>query len=124
MLAKHLRLRRSEDFQRLREHGKQWRGKLLTLNVMANNLSHNRFGFVVSRRVGNAVTRNRVKRRLRAAVQARRTTLSGGYDVVIVAHPPAADASFHDLDARLKALLEKAGLLVNIGEPVENDDLL
>ena len=119
MLARHLRLKHPQDFQRIREQGKHLRDRLLSLNVLANNLSHNRFGFVTSRRIGNAVTRNRIKRRLRVAVHSRLNRLAAGYDVVVIAHPVAASASFHDLDARLDDLLGKAGLLGR--QPTESE---
>jgi len=86
MLARHLRLRRSQDFLRLREEGRRWQSDKLILNVLPNGLPHNRFGFVVSRRIGNAVTRNRLKRRLRAAIRSWLSNLADGVDVVVIAH--------------------------------------
>ena len=56
------------DFTRLRQQGQRWRGGGW-LNAMPNDLNHNRFGFVVSGRVGTAVVRNTVKRRLRSAIR-------------------------------------------------------
>jgi len=111
MLAHHLRLKRSQDFQRIRDQGRHFRGGLLSLNVLGNDLPNNRFGFVISRRVGNAVVRNRVKRRLRAAVRIRLNELAGGFDIVVIGHTAAATASYRELDARLVELLQKAGLL-------------
>lgn len=111
MLARHLRLKRPQDFQRIRDQGQHHRGRLLSLNVLGNDLPNNRFGFVVSRRVGTAVVRNRVKRRLRTAVRNRLDKLVGGFDVVIIGHAAAAAASYRELDARLVELFQKAGLL-------------
>lgn len=56
-----------------------------------------RVGFVVSKAVGNAVVRNRTKRRLRALMAQRVDQLPGGVDVVVRAHPIAAEATFADL---------------------------
>jgi ribonuclease P protein component len=68
-----------------------------------------RVGFVVSRQVGGAVTRNRVKRRLRHLMRARVARLAPGTTCVIRALPTAADADFrrlrHDVDAALATLL-------------------
>lgn len=83
----------------------------MALNAMPNDLPHSRFGFVVSGRVGNAVVRNAVKRRLRSAIRQRLPTLVPGYDVVVVAYDQAAGATYHDLDAEVGSLLERAGLL-------------
>lgn len=69
-------------------------------------------GFVVSKGVGNAVIRNRVKRRMRAVMAEMLPSLPGGIDLVIRANPAAADASYAELDAGLRTLtraaLEKA----------------
>ena len=111
MLARHLRLKRPQDFQRIRDQGRHLHGGLVSLNVLDNDLPHNRFGFVISRRVGNAVVRNRVKRRLRAVVRSRLTKLDEGFDIVVISHAAAAAASYHELDARLADLFQKAGLL-------------
>ena len=59
------RLRRSSDFARLRERGRTWRHPFLILSVIENNLEHNRYGLIVSKRLGNAVKRNRVRRLMR-----------------------------------------------------------
>lgn len=64
-------------------------------------------GFVVSKAVGNAVTRNRVKRRLRAAM-ASRADLPTGSTIVVRALPAAADASFRELVGDLDACLRRA----------------
>lgn len=69
-----------------------------------------RIGFSVSKRVGGAVVRNRVKRRLREAVRVRLTSLTPGWDIVVSARPAAASAPFETLDAEIGALLQRAGL--------------
>lgn len=66
-----------------------------------------RVGFVVSKAVGNAVVRNRTKRRLRAAVATELTGIPSGADVVVRAQPAAAQATFAELSEALKPLLHK-----------------
>ncbi len=66
-----------------------------------------RVGFVVSKAVGGAVVRNRVKRRLRAALAARLTGIPAGVDVVVRAQPAAGTAGFGELDADLERLLDR-----------------
>ena len=66
-----------------------------------------RVGFVVSKRVGNAVVRNRTKRRLRALVADRLPGIPTGVDLVVRANPPAATATSRDLAGALDPLLHK-----------------
>lgn len=66
-----------------------------------------RVGFVVSRTLGNAVVRNRTRRRLRAVVADRLTLLPQGTDVVVRANPPAAGATSGELAAALEPLVHK-----------------
>jgi ribonuclease P protein component len=63
-------------------------------------------GITVSRRVGNAVVRNRVRRRLRAALHDRLANLSG--DLLVIARPPSAAATWADLCVALDDLLARA----------------
>jgi ribonuclease P protein component len=104
-------LTRSQDFYTVRQQGRRWRGKLISLSVLPSGLPHSRYGFVVSRSVGAAVVRNRVKRRLRAAIHTLLPHLTAGYDVITIAHPPAAEASFQELEETLVSLFCQADLL-------------
>lgn len=68
-------------------------------------------GVTVGRRVGNAVVRNRVRRRVREALRLRYGAIEPGWDIVIVARPGAGDASYRALAAALESLLRRASLL-------------
>ena len=103
------RLRRRSDFSAVYQGGRQWSNDLLTVRVLRNDLPHSRFGFAVGRRVGGAVVRNRVKRRLREAVRALAPV--DGWDVVIVARPAAATVAYSALVAALQSLFGRARLL-------------
>lgn len=115
MLPQHLRLRSPRDFETLRRQGQRWQGKRLALNAMPNDLPHSRVGFVVSGKVGKAAVRNKVKRRLRAAVREWLPAMTPGYDIVIVAYPSSAEAAYHELEVELGHLFERASLLAAAG---------
>jgi len=108
-LRRDLRLRRRADFARAYDRGRILNDPLLVLRLLPNELGQNRYGFVVSKRVGRAVVRNRVRRRLQEIV--RLVTPAEGYDVVLSCKAAAADASYQELEASVRRLFEKGGLL-------------
>jgi ribonuclease P protein component len=94
------RLRRSADFARAIRRGRRAGRETVVVHLLVTDpLSDQpaRVGFVVSRAVGPAVTRNRVKRRLRHVMRDRLDQLGAGTTCVVRALPAAADADFHRL---------------------------
>tara|TARA_B100000900_G_scaffold356860_1_gene326863 strand:- start:142 stop:393 length:252 start_codon:yes stop_codon:yes gene_type:complete len=77
--------------------------------VIRNGTSQTRVGLTVSRKVGNAVIRNRVKRWLREAIRHQQTQLPPGFDVVVIAYPQAADSSFNAIGRELAGGWAKVG---------------
>jgi ribonuclease P protein component len=103
------RLRSPADFRRVRElAGRGWRHPLLVLLVVPNELQRTRVGITVSSRVGKAVVRNRVRRRLREALRARYSALPTSSDVVVSARPASASATWSELNAALDTVLQRA----------------
>jgi ribonuclease P protein component len=76
-------------------HGKRARGPVIHLTARENSLPYSRVGYAVSRRVGSAVTRNLVKRRLRTII--RELPITPGFDIVAVPQPPSVIASYREL---------------------------
>lgn len=105
------RLHRSADFARLRTDGQTWRHPWLTLSVAPNGLPHNRYGFVISKRIGGAVVRNRVRRQLRAMLFQMNRQLRPGYDLVWIARNEIAGKPYTQISATVYELLRRARLL-------------
>jgi len=104
------RLRRNSDFQRVRQHGQSYASPLMVLAFLRNELDDSRFGFVVSKRLGKAVRRNKIKRRMREATRLRLPFIKPGFDVVFIARQPIRRASYQDIKQSLEALLKRADL--------------
>ena len=112
-LARREGLKRPQDFAAVRRRGRSWSNRTLVLVALPNELGVSRFGFTVGRRVGNAVARNKVKRRLREA--ARQSEITDGWDLVVLARMGAASAGYRQLSVDMADLLRRARLL----DPVE-----
>ena len=109
------RLTGAGEFRRVKERGRSFPGRFLVLGVLAEAAPaglDSRIGLVTSRRVGNAVVRNRVRRLLREAVRHSRPQLRGGYWLVLIARYTAAHATAAELAAEWRKLARKAGVLL------------
>lgn len=99
------RVLRSADFSRIERQGKRASGQLLVLIARDRRDGRpGRVGFTVSRKVGNAVVRNRVRRRLRDIIRRRKHWLDAR-DLVVIVKPEAAGATCALLTEQLSALL-------------------
>jgi ribonuclease P protein component len=85
----------------------------LVLCALANDLPYSRFGFAVSSRIGNAVVRNRIKRRLREIMRLRMATIRPGCDIILIARKPIRSAEYHQLETACARLLRRAQRLVD-----------
>jgi ribonuclease P protein component len=105
------RLRRPAEFQRVRAGKRSWGHPLLVLYAAPNDGQPTRVGISVGKRVGNAVVRNRVKRRVREAVRMRYAELASGHDLVFIGRAPAAEADWPTLRVATEDLLRRARVL-------------
>ncbi len=103
------RLRQRREFAAVYRHGRPYRSDLLILRALHTDRPLSRFGFAVSQALGNAIVRNRLKRRLREAV--RSLPVAAGWDLVLNARGEAAGADYHRLRAEVSALMARAGVL-------------
>ena len=109
----HLRLRR--DFARVMGGKCKAADAVLVVYASRNNMTFSRIGISVSKRIGNAVRRHLVKRRIREAFRKSKADLPGGLDIVCVARP-AADDDGVDVAASLRKLIVKAACQCPAGE--------
>lgn len=91
------------------QEGSSWTDHLLVVKARPNGLASSRYGISVGRRLGDAVTRNKVKRRLREIL--RRMRLVPGWDILFIARTPSAGADYASLSRSAEKLLARAHLL-------------
>ena len=104
------RLRKSRDFATVRREGKSRSdGRLVVIARRGDSTT--RFGFSVSKRLGNAVTRNKIKRRLKSAAASAK--VQEGWDVVVIARQGARPSSFWELRRSLFRLLGRLGISIS-----------
>ena len=103
-------LKLNHIFQRLYHTNGQANGYLV-LYARKNRLDHNRVGITVSKKLGKAHIRNRVRRRFREIYRLNEEKFRPGWDIVVVARGKALDAKFADLCNNYLSLAKKAGIL-------------
>lgn len=111
MLQRRYRLRLSSDLQQVRQDSRGWRHPLIVLLVKANQNNVSRFAFVVGRRIGNAVVRNRCRRLMREVVRHHLNEIEAGWDMMLIARSPFTAVSYHDVETAVLELLTRAHLL-------------
>jgi ribonuclease P protein component len=114
-LGRSRRVRAAREFAAVRGGGRTVHATALMLGWRSADdaASPSRFGFVVGKRVGNAVTRNLVKRRLRAIIAGWQANIVAGQTIVITARPAAATRTFDELSGDVRYLLRRAKLWHN-----------
>jgi ribonuclease P protein component len=99
------------DFERVRREGAFVRGSLVSLGCLKIDGTELRAGFVTSRRIGNAVIRNRVRRRLREIFRRHQDHLMPSHYLVTVANPAGAKATFAELEHEWLRLAKHTSIL-------------
>ena len=106
------RLSRTAEFKLVKQAGKSWTGRHLVLGVLTQpEATRARVGIVTTRKVGMAVVRNRIRRRIREVFRLHQFDLISGVWLVTIARPSAATASFRDLERDWLRLAERASIL-------------
>ena len=101
-----------EDFAKTRQRGFVFKNQFIVIFVNKNNSQVTQIGLSVGKRVGNAVIRNKVKRRLRAILSL--VNIVAGADILVVARLKASLASYKELSHSIFNLTKKAGISEDI----------
>jgi ribonuclease P protein component len=104
-------LRKRAQFQNVYEHGKTKVDRYLVVRLLANDLEISRIGYSVSKRVGKAVVRNRIRRLLKEII--RDIPFKTGFDIVVVVRVNAVEADYHKLKASVLTLFRKYNIILH-----------
>ncbi len=104
------RLKKNHDFLKVYRKGKSLAQHYIVMYYIANGLKFNRIGFSISKKVGNSVVRNRIRRLIFESFLLQQDKIEQGYDFVFIARKKASVAGFKEVSNNIERLLEKVGL--------------
>ncbi|WP_188455399.1 ribonuclease P protein component [Virgibacillus oceani] len=111
-MKKAFRIKDNKEFQYVFKNGKSFANRQLVIYYLQKpDQNHIRVGLSVGKKIGNAVTRNRIKRYLRQAFHELEGSVMSSYDMVIIARMPTKQMRFHEVKKSLVHLLYKEHLL-------------
>ncbi|HSH34929.1 ribonuclease P protein component [Schnuerera sp.] len=110
-MKKKYRLRNNDDFQKVYKKGKKYWNRNLILFVMKNGLDYSRVGFTVSKKIGNSVIRNRVKRRLKEIFRKNFNNMKEEYDIIIIPKKNVINIEHKELESAMFHILKLANML-------------
>ena len=104
-------LKKNKDFQNVYSKGKSKANKYLVLYVLKNDLSMNRLGIQVSKKVGNSVVRHRLTRLIRESYRLNNDMFNSGLDIVVIARNTAKDRTYKEIESALMHLTKLHNIL-------------
>ena len=105
-------LKKNSNFQKVYSEGKSKANKYLVMYVMKNDLSINRLGISVSKKVGNSVVRHRLTRLIRESYRLNADMFNSGLDIVVIARNTAKDRTYKEIESALMHLGKIQNILV------------
>lgn len=99
-------LKKPSEFSKVYKRGKSFADKYLVIYILPNKLGYTRVGLSVSKKVGNSVKRNRIKRLIRETFRLNYLS-NGNYDIVFIARVRSNDADYAKIEKSMKFLLNK-----------------
>ncbi|SDN62299.1 ribonuclease P protein component [Fictibacillus solisalsi] len=110
-MEKQKRLKKNEEFQEVFKRGKSSANRQFVIYALEkNDQPHLRLGLSVSKRVGKAVTRNRIKRVVKEIFMKHEEEIASNRDYIVIARNPTADMDYFEMEKSLLHVLQRAGL--------------
>ncbi|WAA09534.1 ribonuclease P protein component [Fervidibacillus albus] len=112
-MKKKYRIKKNEDFQKIFQKGKSTANRQFIIYRLENGRDHFRIGLSVSKKIGNAVVRNRIKRYVRQAFHELEQEIRPSYDLIIIARKSAKDMSYQEVKKSLIHVLKISKIFIN-----------
>lgn len=109
-MATTYRLKKNYEFKKVYNEGKYYVEKYVVMYIIMNNSASNRVGFSVSKKVGNSVVRNRVKRLMKEVYRQNYDNIKKGYDMVFTARAGSGTSNYKLIEKNMISILSKAKL--------------
>lgn len=106
------KLSKTSEFKKVFSEGRRSEGKNLIIFILKNNYGFNRLGTIVKKETGNAVVRNKIKRRLKEANRLLNKKLLPGYDIILLAKNNIRESSYFEICYNLESLFCKGKLFL------------
>lgn len=103
-------LKNNREFRRVYDKGRSLSNKYLVIFFIKNGLEYNRVGFSVTKKIGNAVIRNRVKRLIKEAFRLNSEGINQGYDIIFLSRIRCNQATYVDVEKSILNLLKRSKL--------------
>lgn len=103
-------LRKNIEFKRVYKNGKNYWNRNLILYVKKNDYDYNRVGFSITKKVGNSVVRNKIRRRLKEIYRLNIHNLNSGYDLIFIPKNNTVDISYQELESAMLHILKISGM--------------
>lgn len=110
-MEKKYRIRKNMEFKKVYKIGKNYWNRNLVLYVNKNKLDYSRIGFTVTKKIGNAVTRNKVRRKMKEICRLNFENIKPGYDLIFIAKKSVVNMKYDELEKSTIHILKIAKLL-------------
>lgn len=110
-MEKKFRIRKNVEFKKVYKHGKNYWNRNLILYVKKNDKKVTRVGYTITKKIGNAVTRNRLRRMMKEVYRLNFHNIKEGYDLVFIAKKKLVGISYKELESSMIHIMSLAKLL-------------
>lgn len=110
-MEKKFRLRKNAEFKKVYIGGKNFWNRNLILYIKKNKLEESRFGITITKKIGNAVVRNKIRRRVKEIYRLNLYRIKDGYDLILLPKKNVVDISYKELESALIHILKISGML-------------